>query len=48
MKPSFTSGWPDRLPGVLAAAVAAWRRWPFPVVVTVGAGVTALVRLAAP
>jgi branched-subunit amino acid transport protein len=36
-----------RLPGVLAAAAAAWRRWPFPVVVAIGAGVTALVRLAA-
>ena len=36
-----------RLPGVLAAAFTAWRRWPFPVVVAIGAGVTALVRLVA-
>ena len=36
-----------RLPGVLAAAVAAWRKLPFPVVIAIGAGVTALVRLAA-
>ena len=33
-----------RLVGVLAAAVAAWRRLPFPAVVIIGAAVTALVR----
>jgi len=33
-----------RLPGVAAAAVAAWRRLPFPAVIAIGAGVTALVR----
>ena len=37
-----------RLPGVLAAALAAWRRWPRPPGRASGAGVTALVRLAAP
>ena len=36
-----------RLPGVAAAAVAVWRKAPFPVVIVVGAAVTALVRLAA-
>jgi uncharacterized membrane protein len=34
-----------RLPGVLAASVAAWRKLPFPAVIAIGAGVTALVRL---
>ena len=33
-----------RVPGVAAAAVAAWRRLPFPAVIAIGAGVTALVR----
>ena len=33
-----------RLPGVAAAAVAAWRKLPFPAVIAIGAGVTALVR----
>jgi branched-subunit amino acid transport protein len=33
-----------RLPGVLAAALAAWRKLPFPAVIAIGAGVTALVR----
>jgi uncharacterized membrane protein len=33
-----------RLVGVSAAAVAAWRRLPFPAVVLIGAAVTALVR----
>jgi uncharacterized membrane protein len=33
-----------RLVGVSAAAVAAWRKLPFPVVVLLGAAVTALVR----
>lgn len=33
-----------RLVGVLVAAVAAWRKAPFVVVVLLGAGVTALVR----
>src|SRR5262249_17355991 len=33
-----------RLPGVLAAAVAAWRKLPFPAVIVIGAAVTALVR----
>jgi branched-subunit amino acid transport protein len=33
-----------RLVGVSAAAVAAWRKLPFPVVVLLGAGVTALMR----
>lgn len=33
-----------RLVGVSAAAVAAWRRLPFPAVVIIGAAVTALVR----
>ena len=32
-----------RVPGVAAAAIAAWRRLPFPVVIAIGAGVTALV-----
>jgi branched-subunit amino acid transport protein len=36
-----------RLPGVAAAGVAVWRRAPFPLVVVVGAAVTALVRLVA-
>lgn len=36
-----------RLPGVLAAGVAAWRKLPFPAVIAIGAGVTALVRLVA-
>jgi uncharacterized membrane protein len=34
-----------RLPGVLAASVAAWRKLPFPAVIAIGAGVTALIRL---
>jgi uncharacterized membrane protein len=33
-----------RLPGVAAAAAAAWRRLPFPAVIAIGAGVTAIVR----
>jgi branched-subunit amino acid transport protein len=33
-----------RLPGVAAAAVAVWRKAPFPVVIVVGAAVTAIVR----
>jgi hypothetical protein len=33
-----------RLPGVAAAGVAVWRKAPFPVVIAVGAAVTALVR----
>ncbi len=33
-----------RLVGVSSAAVAAWRKLPFPVVVIIGAAVTALVR----
>ncbi len=33
-----------RVPGVAAAAIAAWRRLPFPAVIAIGAGVTALVR----
>jgi len=33
-----------RLPGVLAAAVAAWRKLPFPAVIVIGAAVTALIR----
>ena len=33
-----------RLVGVAAAAVAAWRKAPFPIVVLLGAGVTALLR----
>lgn len=36
-----------RAAGVGAAILAAWRRAPFPVVILLGAGVTALVRLAA-
>ena len=36
-----------RLPGVLAATFAAWRKLPFPAVIAIGAGVTALVRLVA-
>ena len=36
-----------RLAGVAAAAVAAWRRLPFPAVIAIGAGVTALVRFLA-
>jgi len=36
-----------RLPGVAAAAVAAWRRLPFPAVIAIGAGVTAVVRAVA-
>jgi branched-subunit amino acid transport protein len=35
-----------RVPGVAAAAVAVWRKAPFPVVIVVGAAVTALIRLA--
>jgi uncharacterized membrane protein len=34
-----------RLPGVLAASLAAWRKLPFPLVISIGAAVTALVRL---
>ena len=34
-----------RLAGVAAAGVATWRRAPFPVIVVLGAAVTALVRL---
>lgn len=33
-----------RAAGVAAAAVATWRRAPFPVVILMGAGVTAIVR----
>ena len=33
-----------RVPGVAAAALAAWRRAPLPVVILLGAAVTALVR----
>jgi len=33
-----------RLAGVSAAGIATWRRAPFPVVVVLGAGITALVR----
>jgi branched-subunit amino acid transport protein len=33
-----------RLPGVLAAGAAAWRRLPFPAVIAIGAAVTALLR----
>ncbi len=33
-----------RLPGVMAAGLAVWRKAPFPVVIVVGAAVTALVR----
>jgi branched-subunit amino acid transport protein len=33
-----------RVPGVLAAALAAWRKLPFPAVIAIGAAVTALVR----
>jgi branched-subunit amino acid transport protein len=36
-----------RVPGVAAAAAAAWRGWPFPVVIVLGAAVTALVRAVA-
>ena len=36
-----------RLPGVAAAGIAVWRKAPFPVVIVVGAAVTALIRLAA-
>jgi branched-subunit amino acid transport protein len=35
-----------RLPGVAVASIAAWRKAPFPVVVLLGAGVTALLRRA--
>lgn len=35
-----------RVPGVAAAALAAWRRAPLPVVIVLGAVVTALVRRA--
>lgn len=35
-----------RVPGVAAAALAAWKRAPLPVVLLLGAAVTALVRLA--
>jgi branched-subunit amino acid transport protein len=34
-----------RLPGVLAAALAAGRKLPFPLVILIGSAVTALVRL---
>jgi branched-subunit amino acid transport protein len=34
-----------RLPGVAAAGVAVWRKAPFPLVIVIGAAVTALVRL---
>lgn len=33
-----------RAAGVAAAAIAVWRRLPFPAVILIGAGVTALVR----
>jgi branched-subunit amino acid transport protein len=36
-----------RLPGVLAATVAAWCKLPFPAVIAIGAVVTALLRAAA-
>jgi branched chain amino acid efflux pump len=36
-----------RLPGVLAACVAAWRKLPFPAVIAIGAAVTAVIRLVA-
>jgi branched-subunit amino acid transport protein len=34
-----------RLPGVAAAALAVWRRAPFPLVIALGAAVTAVIRL---